>query len=142
MTAQAPGRSPGFTVIELLVAIAIIAVLAAILFPVFSAARNNARKVECLSHMHMIGVAIGLYVRDHYGYFPSWCTSNPNPAAAPNPKNAPAPAIKTWDMALSDYLEKYQQVMRCPGNPLPPNVLGPGTTAETSRAYALARQTH
>lgn len=40
-----------FTLIELLVVTAIIAILAAILFPVFARARENARKISCLSNV-------------------------------------------------------------------------------------------
>ena len=44
-------RNRGFTSIELLVVIGIIAILAVILFPVFAAAREAARQSACLSNM-------------------------------------------------------------------------------------------
>ena len=44
-------KQHGFTLIELRVVIAIIAILAAILFPVFARAREAARKTSCLSNM-------------------------------------------------------------------------------------------
>ncbi|MGB9876175.1 MAG: DUF1559 domain-containing protein [bacterium] len=63
----------GFTLIELLVVIAIIAILAAILFPVFSRARENARKTVCLSNMKQIGTALMMYVQDWDECYPVSC---------------------------------------------------------------------
>lgn len=55
----------GFTLIELLVVIAIIAILAAILFPVFSRARESARKSSCGSNIRQVQLAIGQYTQDY-----------------------------------------------------------------------------
>ena len=54
----------GFTLIEILVVLAIIGILAAILFPVFGAAREKARAAVCLSNYHQIGLAIQMYAQD------------------------------------------------------------------------------
>jgi prepilin-type N-terminal cleavage/methylation domain-containing protein/prepilin-type processing-associated H-X9-DG protein len=54
-----------FTLIELLVVIAIIAILAAILFPVFARAREQARKIACLSNARQMGTAIQMYIQDY-----------------------------------------------------------------------------
>ena len=55
----------GFTLIELLVVIAIIAILAAILFPVFARAREQARKISCVSNLKQIGTASMMYAQDY-----------------------------------------------------------------------------
>lgn len=60
-----------FTLIELLVVIVIIAVLAAILFPVFAKARERARMAQCISNLHQIGAAMGMYLQDWNGVYPA-----------------------------------------------------------------------
>lgn len=57
-------QKSGFTLIELLVVISIIALLAAILFPVFSRARENARRSSCQSNLKQLGLGILQYAQD------------------------------------------------------------------------------
>ena len=54
-----------FTLIELLFVIAIIAILAAILFPVFARARENARRSSCQSNLKQLGLGIMQYTQDY-----------------------------------------------------------------------------
>ncbi|HXG24568.1 MAG TPA: prepilin-type N-terminal cleavage/methylation domain-containing protein [Chthonomonadales bacterium] len=63
-------KGRGFTLIELLVVIAIIAILAAILFPVFAQAREQARKISCVSNMKQIILATIQYAQDYDGAYP------------------------------------------------------------------------
>jgi prepilin-type N-terminal cleavage/methylation domain-containing protein/prepilin-type processing-associated H-X9-DG protein len=65
--AMTGGRAKGFTLIELLVVIAIIGILAAMLFPVFARARESARKVQCLSNVKNIAMAMQMYWTDYDG---------------------------------------------------------------------------
>ncbi len=58
----------GFTLIELLVVVAIIAVLVALLLPALNNAREQARKIACLSVSKSIGAALQMYAGENNGY--------------------------------------------------------------------------
>ncbi len=62
-------RRDGFTYAEFTVALGIIMILAAILFPVFAKAQAKARQAECLNHLLNIGAALGMYAADWHGHF-------------------------------------------------------------------------
>jgi len=64
-------RNSGFTFIELLCAASIIAILAAILFPVFARARDKAHQSSCAVNLQNIGVALRVYASENYGHFPA-----------------------------------------------------------------------
>jgi len=64
----------GFTLIELLVVIGIIAVLAAIIFPVFSRAKESARRAVCISNLKQLGMAFQMYYEDNEG-LPVWASA-------------------------------------------------------------------
>ena len=66
---RSPAPLKGFTLIELLVVIAIVAILAAILFPVFSTARNAAKKATCCANLKQISYAYQMYALDNSDHF-------------------------------------------------------------------------
>lgn len=60
----------GFTLLELLIVISIIAILASILFPVFARARETARRSSCASNLSQLGGALNMYAQAYDGHFP------------------------------------------------------------------------
>jgi prepilin-type processing-associated H-X9-DG protein len=85
-----------------LVVIAIIAILAAILFPVFGRARENARRSSCQSNLKQIGLGIAQYTQDYDERVPS--------AGA---QNCGAADPLVWRGKIYPYV-KNRQVFQCP----------------------------
>lgn len=105
-----------FTLIELLVVIAIIAILAAILFPVFSRARESARRTSCQSNLKQMGVATMQYLQDFDEVFPKGAIT----AGSPYPDGAGwTNNVWYWQQVLYPY-HKSRQVFRCPSSSVNP----------------------
>jgi prepilin-type N-terminal cleavage/methylation domain-containing protein/prepilin-type processing-associated H-X9-DG protein len=96
----------GFTLIELLVVISIIAVLAALILPGINAARETARRTQCMSQMRNVSLALQTYATNNSGALP-YLISDPTKLgvwtgeSSGSPVLAPAP----WSVALLPYLE-------------------------------------
>lgn len=97
----------GFTLIELLVVIAIIVILAAILFPVFSRARENARRTSCLSNTRQLGLAFHQYFQDYDEQFPL--------LGKKVGADSLAPVETSWFFTMQSYI-KSTQMLRCPSD--------------------------
>ena len=65
----------GFNLIELLVAIAIIAILAALLLAVLSSAKATAKRTKCLNNLRQINLAVRMYADDHQDTLPGMTRS-------------------------------------------------------------------
>lgn len=112
-----------FTLIELLLVIAIIAILAALLLPGLGKAKATAQAVSCRSHLKQWGVATHLYVVDHDDFLPP--DGTPNPSAAntnsgwyvqlPVELNLPRYVDMPWRTNAA--VEPGNSVWLCPGNP-------------------------
>jgi prepilin-type N-terminal cleavage/methylation domain-containing protein/prepilin-type processing-associated H-X9-DG protein len=83
----------GFTLIEMLVVIAIIALLAAIIVPSVSSSMHRARTARGMSNLRQIGQAFLLYANDHDGLLPF----------EQGPEGVPE--TRTWHISISPYLD-------------------------------------
>ena len=69
---QRPARRSGFTLMELLIVIAIIGIISGMMFPVVNYVREKARKTECMNNLRQWGAALQGYLDEHRGKFPSY----------------------------------------------------------------------
>lgn len=104
-----------FTLVELLVVIAVIAILASMLLPALNQAREKARAVKCLGNLKQVGMAISMYARD----YDDWFRSGDSGAADPNAVGEPA--VWAWGCVLVRHAyvpynrERYRDnVLFCP----------------------------
>jgi len=115
----------GFSLLELLVVISIIAVFASILAPVYVNAKKSAARSKCQSNLRQIANAFELYTSDHAGCYP-------------NLNNQYLWAGFYWREPIRKYVARSKSddknsVLSCPSDPTPP-----GIYAATSYAYSAS----
>jgi prepilin-type processing-associated H-X9-DG protein len=93
-----------FTLVEILVFLALVTLLAAILWPVFMRPRENVHRYSCQSNLKQIGLGFIQYVQDYNEKFPS----------------ARVTASTGWADVLLPYI-KSTQLFRCPAAPMAAN---------------------
>jgi len=85
-------RLIGFTLVELLVVIGIIALLIAVLLPTLARARGAAQQVACASNMRQWGFAVQMYVNENKGFLPPFMSDGSGTYGT------------MWDSAIAKYL--------------------------------------
>ncbi|MGV3617826.1 MAG: type II secretion system protein [Fimbriimonas sp.] len=116
-------RRRAFTLIEILICIAIIGVLAALLFPVVAQARERGQRASCVSNLKQMGTALGLYQGDHDGNLPirnlglsrtaDMDPSEGNPLHRYNARDGVLQCPRTWferspgDLPITDYITRF-----------------------------------
>ncbi|MFM7180785.1 MAG: type II secretion system protein [Verrucomicrobiales bacterium] len=119
--ASRPWKSNGFTLVELLVAITIIAVLAAGIWTAFARAKMMANRAACASNMRTLGTAFIAYANENSGWLPT--TSHLDPG-------------ESWIFQLKDYLgDGYDRIRICPADPKREDRLAEGGTSYTLNEY-------
>jgi len=106
MNSLSQPRRRAFTLVEMLVVLAIIALLVAILFPVFSRVREKGRQANCVSNLKQLGIGFAQYVQDNDEYYPMEAYN----------LNATGGTI-VWPSLIYTYV-KDQDVYKCPDDTL------------------------
>ena len=126
--ARPPSNRQAFTLVELLVVMAIIGLLSAMLLPALSSAKEKARKVTCISNLRQIGLAIMNYAPESGGRIPYGPKAPPftNPSDFYPSTGAPTSLISLqngdpvgFGLLLQQYISSQPRILFCPGSDQP-----------------------
>jgi prepilin-type N-terminal cleavage/methylation domain-containing protein len=99
-------KACGFTLVELLVVIGIIALLVSILLPALNKARGAANSIACQSNLRQMGVAMFMYTSDNKGLLPWGGIDYPEPWESKPAPNSSNEFTWWWTFTLSSYMNK------------------------------------
>jgi prepilin-type N-terminal cleavage/methylation domain-containing protein/prepilin-type processing-associated H-X9-DG protein len=91
------GKAKAFTLIELILVIAVISILAALMFPVFAQARSWSHRSICANNLHQLALAGHMYLQDYDDRFPS-CYLATTPPFAIDAPTLLQPYLKNWSV--------------------------------------------
>jgi len=100
----------GFTLVELLIVIAIIAVLAAILLPILAHARERANQTKCMSNLRNLAIALNEYADDNHGRYPGVAENVVGGLSWPNGRTDDG----IWATRIDGYLGGAPEIWACP----------------------------
>jgi prepilin-type N-terminal cleavage/methylation domain-containing protein len=107
-------QQKGFTLIEILIVIAIIAILAGLIFAVLSEVRERGRIAHCVNSMKQVGAALLMYAQDYDGFAPPYSNSVGIDIQQRYFPNYNDPAL--FEAAYQPYT-KNKQIWYCPSDP-------------------------
>ena len=91
-------RARGLTLVEILVVIAIIAVLLGLLLPAVAVVRSRARNTQCLNNLRQLSLGFRLHAESNNGHFLS-------------------ESQQPWYITIAPFLEMNEAVLQCPADP-------------------------
>ncbi len=106
----------GFSLVELLTVIAIIAILASIIFPVMSMVGNRARMNKCMTQMHQIGLAVQIFKQDNRKYPDVLGVEVMRNGGNVVPMDQPVPSASPQVVGLFPEYVKSAKLYHCPNS--------------------------
>ena len=109
MTNRAGKRlTPGFTMVEILVAIATVALLLALVFPVINVAKGRANGAKCISNIRSVGQGIMMYTAENGGKYPTFGSDKAN-------------AQPYWAERIDSFVGRHSKSYLCPAEKITPD---------------------
>lgn len=119
-------QAAGFSLLELLLVIALIALLAALLLPSLARAKTKSQGAVCLNNLRQLMVAVSAYAGDNGEFYPpnpnggnctpghNWCAGQAGPGGAQefNPEVLKDPSLTL----VSPYVDSEAAVFKCPAD--------------------------
>jgi prepilin-type N-terminal cleavage/methylation domain-containing protein len=142
---DASHRTQAFTMAELLVVIAVIAILAALLLPVLSHAKEKGRQISCLDHENQIAIAAMLYADDNDGMMCGERMSTLTGRVWPAPPRPNHGKVWTWSYAIlpytADSTNASADLWACPTKPPTWNAANEEVNDTVVSSYGIAEDT-